>query len=170
MVESLEQLVKALPQELYDDIYQLTFTVSAGIRHIESTYKPPSCLQVDESTRNAFAEDFYNSGIFCVEFKVVRRWASSLEVAHIRKIHEVRIRCPPIVVPITVLTNGWSSIYDFIDERLEHSGTFWSQETGGRVNSAKFRFEVAVYNLSLWVEEGRIGEAVDEIISYWSDK
>lgn len=48
---TLSDLVQALPQELYDEIYDLTFTKTTDVIHVNKAYRPPSSLHVDWESR-----------------------------------------------------------------------------------------------------------------------
>lgn len=43
--------VQALPRELYDEIYDHTFTKTSNIVHVDSEYRPPAALQVNHASR-----------------------------------------------------------------------------------------------------------------------
>lgn len=72
---TLASLVQALPAELYNEIYDLTFTADPGNRYIDGNYKPPSCLQVSRSTRKTFEQSYYgNNSIFYGGWKYASKW------------------------------------------------------------------------------------------------
>ena len=50
-MKSLADLISALPAELYDQIYGLTSTAAPIGPTVDTTYKPPACLQVDRHSR-----------------------------------------------------------------------------------------------------------------------
>lgn len=58
--DQLHDRVQSLPPELYDYVYDLTFT-AFPTQHAElgSTYRPPSCLQVSKASRAKFAASYY---------------------------------------------------------------------------------------------------------------
>lgn len=83
--------IKALPQELYDKIFEPTFTFEGGTCAIDKTYKPPATLQVDATTRRRATQIFYAQ----TKFEVKQRsdacnWLSSLSYEHQRLLHVVR--------------------------------------------------------------------------------
>lgn len=104
---SLDSLVQALPAELYNKIFDLTFTTDSGwtfahdkcdIHRIACAYKPPSTLQVNRSTRAVFAKLYYGIGTsrsrattFYISSKDAARWISSLTSGHVFLLEEVRI-------------------------------------------------------------------------------
>lgn len=56
----LQAGVESLPQELYDQVFELTFTSQPENHHIKiGVYKPPAELQVNRATRKTFAQDYY---------------------------------------------------------------------------------------------------------------
>ena len=59
--ESLIGHVQALPSELFNKIYDYTFTSCTNVVDIDHTYKPPSCLQVDTASRSEFIASYYGS-------------------------------------------------------------------------------------------------------------
>ena len=64
--KSLPELVQALPQELYDEIYDLTFTADDNATvELRRDSKPfPSLLHVDRSSRDIFAKSYYANTTF----------------------------------------------------------------------------------------------------------
>ena len=92
----LATCVHDLPGELFNQIYQLTFTAKPGVRKIDKTYKPPSLLAVDRASRKLFAKSYYggsgasfawNSELKAKE--VLIRWLRSLTPHHRRLLTEV---------------------------------------------------------------------------------
>lgn len=59
--EHFNFLVQSLPQELFDSIYDLTFTPESEIVQIKCCHKPPHLLAVDRSSRRLFATRYYGS-------------------------------------------------------------------------------------------------------------
>ena len=92
MADSLAVLIQALPAELYDEIYNLTFAASATeTRTIDEHYDFPACLHVSHSTREQFAESYYGEGaIFFVHEKIAKTWLKCLPPAHARHVREIR--------------------------------------------------------------------------------
>lgn len=58
-VEQLQAGVQALPQELFDQISALTFTVNSGPVMIDTDYKPPSYLQICSNSRKELLPQYY---------------------------------------------------------------------------------------------------------------
>ena len=58
-MKSLEALLKALPQEIYDDIFDYVFTPDVETIEIGRDYAPPAQLAVNHDTRRLFAERYY---------------------------------------------------------------------------------------------------------------
>ena len=50
-MKSLAELITALPAELYDKIYNATFTAAPVVSTFDARYQPPACLQVDRHSR-----------------------------------------------------------------------------------------------------------------------
>lgn len=48
---TLIERLHALPPELYNEIYELTFTPTSTDIYVDEGYKPPATLQVDRATR-----------------------------------------------------------------------------------------------------------------------
>ncbi|KAK4494304.1 hypothetical protein PRZ48_014602 [Zasmidium cellare] len=73
---TLRQRLEALPQELYDEIYDLTFTPDGGTRNISDTYRPPAQLQVSRATRLQFSKAYFGDGaVFRVQTEeVLGKW------------------------------------------------------------------------------------------------
>ena len=72
---SLCDRLHALPQELFDEIYDFTFTVSAG-KKIRTDWRVfPSVLQVNRAHRRELGEVYYGSNIFVVfDAKEAVKW------------------------------------------------------------------------------------------------
>lgn len=77
----LASLVEGLPSELYNKIYDLTFGRFDGEHHINSSHKPPSCLQTDHATRQRLLDSYYGKdSIFYLSPQKGERWLESLPV------------------------------------------------------------------------------------------
>lgn len=96
--EQLATLVQSLPQELYDQVFSLTFTSIPTINPIIITksYKPPSCLQVSRDTRATFAAAYYPNNRFDFEHKytfpdaeLAGKWLASLSRSHFEHLEMV---------------------------------------------------------------------------------
>lgn len=92
-IDMLGHLMQSLPQELYDTIYDLTFTFDIGEVIIDSTYRTPSRLRVDRNSRELFAKQYYRDNTFyCHErnTNALVSWLQSLphvHIAYIQRIH-----------------------------------------------------------------------------------
>lgn len=62
----LMDLLQAIPQELYDMIYEFTFTPDPSDFAIDAYYRPSNLLRVDRTSRRLFALNLYGT---CFPFK-----------------------------------------------------------------------------------------------------
>jgi hypothetical protein len=79
---TLCELVQALPRELYDEIYNLTFTANGGEIHVDKNYKPPAQLHVNRASRELFAKQYYGNTTFHFAdpgTKVAGKWLGALQ-------------------------------------------------------------------------------------------
>lgn len=53
-----------LPQELYDDIFDLVFTADSEVRSIDKHYRLPAQMHVSRATQEKFARSYYGEGTF----------------------------------------------------------------------------------------------------------
>lgn len=78
------QRVHNLPPELYDKIYDFTFTNNfRESYYIDEKYKPPNILQVNKQQHSTLHQAFYNQTIFTVsdsatDMETLTRWLRSL--------------------------------------------------------------------------------------------
>ena len=71
-----------VPQEIYNIIYDLTFTCDEGVPFaLDKTYKPPAILQVSWAIRASLLPTHFG-GCFYGELASVHEWASSLPLHH----------------------------------------------------------------------------------------
>lgn len=99
-VEQLASRVQSMPQELYDRIYESTFTFYAGhpIQIIHKSrsrnpYKPPSTLAVDRASRKLATASLYPECTFEFELlSAVEEWSKSLLPGHRVLLRDVRWR------------------------------------------------------------------------------
>lgn len=83
----LRELLQRVPQELYDNIFELVFTADHEVvRNITRDYKPPVQLQVSRATRELFAESYYGHGSSFSLNENVKQWAERLPLEHFDKI------------------------------------------------------------------------------------
>ena len=88
---SIAHLVQSLPQEIYDQVYDLVFyaAISKG-RTIDRTYRPPPQLHVSRAIREDFSETLYRDATFTIGEEVLL-WARSIPAKHFSKIGTIRI-------------------------------------------------------------------------------
>lgn len=83
---SLATLLQSLPQELYDEIYELVFTADQSeIVDLESDNPFPARLYVDHHSRELFAKSYYANTTFTLQrtrMDIFSRWAKSLSWRH----------------------------------------------------------------------------------------
>lgn len=86
-------LVQALPPELFNTIYDLTFSVNVSPSKytITENFKPPACLQVNHASRQKLVESYYRCTIFYINEVLLYPWLRSLDADHIRRVRELRI-------------------------------------------------------------------------------
>ena len=91
-MDIITQRVQALPGEFYDHIYREVFSAAPAEIKVDSSYKPPSCLQVSKSSRTAFAQEYYVKGIFIFDNQnLANQWCFSLSEAAIGLLHDIRL-------------------------------------------------------------------------------
>lgn len=119
---TLASLVQALPKELYDEIYELTFTTNSSIRHITERYQPPICLQVSRSTRETVAASYYGKdSIFYITKEDCRKWVASLPPSRFEMLRDVRI-LNLMVQPLTgVDGRGRDELADTFEMFVRHA-------------------------------------------------
>ena len=101
----LEQLLD-LPQELYDWIFDLTFTPASTIVNVDFDYKPPSTLQVNRSTRAKLGPSYYSNTIFETYPTVAWRWIRTLPREYYELLREVHcLQEPPKRRPIMAVSS-----------------------------------------------------------------
>jgi hypothetical protein len=82
--ETLKTRLENLPQELYDEIFDYTFTPDGSAITVGTKYKPPSTLHVNQKTREKVAIRYYSSTKFTFdkEEAVLGKWLRCLQGAH----------------------------------------------------------------------------------------
>ena len=95
----ISERVQDLPQELYDIIYQYTFTAEFGEVEINADYKTPKLLAVDRASRHLYAKSHYRGRTFCIahlsnDHRDLFRWLKSLPSDHQAMIREIRFESP----------------------------------------------------------------------------
>ena len=91
-MEVISQRVQTLPGELYDHVHREVFTAIPAKIKIDRSYKPPSCLQVNKSSRLGFAQQYYTKGVFLFDNKYLAvQWCYSLSKTTFGLLREVRL-------------------------------------------------------------------------------
>lgn len=99
-IDDLAAAVQSLPSELFDEIYDLTFTFDSKTCCVESrTYKPPSAIQVDRKSRSKAAKSYYNNTVFTFSTKGYdfeddadgKSWLASLPEDHVKALREIHL-------------------------------------------------------------------------------
>ncbi|UJO21218.1 uncharacterized protein CLAFUR5_10960 [Fulvia fulva] len=102
--EDISRLLGTLPQELYDEIYSLTFTADPGVRKVNKDWRrPPHLLLVDASSRALFAKSYFDAdssfivravgtGPKCIASdETMARWLARLGKDHVALLRDVRV-------------------------------------------------------------------------------
>lgn len=99
--------IENLPQELYDEIYNLTFTSTHGTVSVVPKslafpkFTPPmprNLLQVPHSTRETFAKAYYGNNTFVIRNKdllgswVLTTLSKKFQVSHLTLIRSIRVQ------------------------------------------------------------------------------
>ena len=104
--DQLDDRVQSLPPELYNTIYDLTFTaysIQGANVELDSSYRPPSCLQVSKASRDEFAASYYAHTIFMFSQRASYtesittgvNWLVSLPPEHVAMIRCLRYNTYP---------------------------------------------------------------------------
>lgn len=109
-------LVQSLPQELYDEIYDLTFTADDEPRVINKDYKPPHLLYVDRASRTKYVKSYYGNGTFMLPPAFGQTWARSVPATHFDMICNFNLN------PDTYKRVHWGRAMDCWEEILEAPG------------------------------------------------
>jgi hypothetical protein len=94
----LNRRIQSLPQELFDMIYDFTFTAVATVPRItiDEHYRPPALLRVDPIPRRAFAKVCYGLNELHPDFddilddKVMKAWLRSIPKEHRVYVRKIR--------------------------------------------------------------------------------
>jgi hypothetical protein len=99
---ALRDHLENLPQELYDVIKELTFTLDTVTRfdktlskdidfiRIDEFYRPPAQLHINSKTRNRFRKLFYRTTFVFASLQTLSRWLRSLSVESMDMLKDVR--------------------------------------------------------------------------------
>lgn len=123
------ELLEFLPQELWDRIYHITFTIPAdSLIRIDDEYTPPSTMQVDRATRAAFAPGYYanNNNIFVLAYPdLAKNFALSFDYHHREFFRYIKV-----VVSATRAESRPFSVYGWGDRgahnRTRKAFTVWT--------------------------------------------
>lgn len=90
-MDELASRIQNLPTEIYDCILDFKLATPSTIT-IDTTYKPPACLQLNHKLRNIYISQYYGSKtVFTFENgEVAEKWVESLSPAAretVRNIH-----------------------------------------------------------------------------------
>ncbi|CZT19596.1 uncharacterized protein RCC_05447 [Ramularia collo-cygni] len=113
--------IKGLPQELQDDIFELTLEhLLPGTVIIKNSYKPPMLLQMSRKTRAKFAEKYYSRTTFHVQdpnwdarvfshqgVTDVTKWIAKMPQTHVDLMKHVKISIPCTTMQVDGL---WSEL------------------------------------------------------------
>lgn len=130
--KSLAALVQSLPQELYDEIYDLTFTADDEPRVIYKDYTPPHLLHVDSASRAKYARSYYGSSTFKLPLVFGEKWVRSVQASHFDMICEFAVsrdgykpkRWRPTIY-------CWSNIIAELGYYIAHADSEWTAESKG---------------------------------------
>ena len=160
-MDSLASLVQALPPELFRILYDHTFSSSPQEITIDAAYTPPSCLQVSQNTRDAFAKTYYTRSIFYGDNNSIAKWIVALKGNHLDLSAEVRILGPrrffsrlnPSTI-ILVMLDAYDEFMEHIEMARPVIYKLKSSRTRAHFLSSTLRFEVEEYEYnepSRWV-------------------
>ncbi|KAK4494305.1 hypothetical protein PRZ48_014603 [Zasmidium cellare] len=78
---SLRNRLESLPQELYDEIFALTFTADSDTYEVTNAYRFPVQLHVSRAIRQQFSESYFKNRFHVITFGVLREWLKCLDGA-----------------------------------------------------------------------------------------
>lgn len=109
-MDGFRALLHALPSELYDKIFDLTFTKCENSHAIDKTYKPPNSLLVSRSTRDQFAKSYCGDrSIFYISQFTLSDFIDSLTIEHRMLFSEIRLIDAELDLHSAKLVAGCSS-------------------------------------------------------------
>ncbi|KAK3721389.1 hypothetical protein LTR37_003265 [Vermiconidia calcicola] len=90
-VSDLDKRIHALPQELFEEIRDLTFTCNSGTVEIDEDYQPSAQLSLCKASRERFAPSYYGpEATFVFRSKYTMfKWLCSLTEGHRRSIGHI---------------------------------------------------------------------------------
>lgn len=88
----LAQRLQGLPQELFDNIHDLVFTVTTSNRvDINRTFHLPAQSRVSKATRKHFIDSYYRNSTFVFTENIAYWWGLRLGKASFEKISRIEI-------------------------------------------------------------------------------
>ncbi|GIZ41763.1 hypothetical protein CKM354_000505800 [Cercospora kikuchii] len=91
----LSERIQDLPQELQDEIFNLTVAIEPAEVAINKSYKPPWQLRIDRASRKKMTQQYYSTTIFVAEDvcvpRILQSWLNSLPTHHSHLISEIRL-------------------------------------------------------------------------------
>ena len=88
----MRELLQTIPQELYDEIYELTFAAPGGLKFlIDCKYTTPNVMQVDRATRASFAIDYYANNAFALRTRSAQWFAEAFDIGHRQLLRNVGV-------------------------------------------------------------------------------
>lgn len=88
----LAERLQVLPSELFNKIYNAAFAIDATTCNVTSDYKPPTLLQVDKASREAYAETYYSNIRFdFTSCELCCKWLASLSLNHHKLLTKIRL-------------------------------------------------------------------------------
>lgn len=168
----LANLVQALPQELYDDIYILTFTFEPGtiVDLDDETNKAfPSIMQVDRFHREEIAKIYYSTACFTCTYKPEKyqsrlyKWANTLS----RKHNLLVWISNEVTVKVQVGRLDKSNATEYVEHQKQLAVTVFRSLEGAR-RSTELGPLKGICRLQMWLggEEG----VTTELYGVWREK
>lgn len=112
-------LLQALPREVFDLIYEMTFTRHSGLRHISADSKRPQRLQIDRKSRELFAKSWYGrDSIFVMNLEAAGPWLKSLPSRHFNMLTEIRLANEEFLVDLNsdyIELDKWNAIRSAVE-------------------------------------------------------
>ena len=137
-IDHLKSRLYSLPQELFDEIFDLTFTIDKNsVTFIDASYKPPSILQVNRATRNLTSRAYYQTTFKSRDSMLLAKWSEPI----LKQIEETKPRIFILVVDDSTTTDS--------DHKLK------AQAVRMLVAAAKTVFKDQM-RVSLWVMHVRV--------------
>lgn len=138
-----------IPQELFDIIYDFTFTIKEIIE-INRDYKPPSMLQVNGESRDDLAFRYYTTTTFhSTNRYLVKKWLLSLTPAHVACLQNVRY---DFVAkrPASRFVYRAADEVEYVDEagkaeKQRKQGQYWLNIIRGELRERGFRADFAAF-------------------------